>query len=222
MRGFIEYLINKVLNRNFKFDNNIPLNYILFIFFDRGFRLVRGLLRLSKFIYIGSNVKIKCKEKITIGSSVSINDNVLIDALSLDGISIGNNSKINSYSFIIASGSLQDIGKGIFIGSNVAIGEFSYIGGAGGVIIGNDTIIGQYFSAHPENHNYEDKNLLIREQGVNRQGIKIGANCWIGSKVTILDGVKIGNNCIIAAGAIVTKSFPQNVLIGGVPARILK
>ena len=62
----------------------------------------------------------------------------------------------------------------------------------------------------------------IRLQGVKRTGIKIGKNCWIGAKVTILDGVTIGDGCIVAAGAVVNSSFPDNSVIGGVPARLLK
>jgi acetyltransferase-like isoleucine patch superfamily enzyme len=50
----------------------------------------------------------------------------------------------------------------------------------------------------------------------------IGPNCWIGSKVTILDGVTIGEGCVIAAGSVVTKSFPDYSVIGGVPARVLR
>jgi acetyltransferase-like isoleucine patch superfamily enzyme len=64
--------------------------------------------------------------------------------------------------------------------------------------------------------------LPIRHQGVSRKGIKIGKNCWIGSKVTVLDGVTIGTGSIIAAGSVVTKSFPENSIIGGVPAKLLK
>lgn len=222
MRRITEYLISKILDRKFQFDRNIPLRYIFFLVFEKALSAVRGLFKLKKMAYIGRNVKVKCKSKLIVGSSVSINNNVVIDALSKYGISLGNNSKINSYTFILASGSLQSLGRGITIGNNVAIGEYSYLGGAGGLNIGDDTIIGQYFSAHPENHNYENRNVLIREQGVNRQGIKIGGNCWVGSKVTILDGVEIGSNCIVAAGAVVNTSFPDNVLIGGVPARILK
>ena len=110
----------------------------------------------------------------------------------------------------------------IFLGKNVGFGEFSYLGGAGGLEIGDDTIIGQYFSAHPENHNFNDDKKSIRLQGVSRKGIKIGKNCWIGSKVTILDGVNIGKNSVIASGAVVNKSFEDNVVIGGVPAKIIK
>lgn len=53
-------------------------------------------------------------------------------------------------------------------------------------------------------------------------GYKIGNNCWIGAKATILDGTSIGNGCVVAAGAVVTGCFPDDVVIGGVPARILK
>jgi acetyltransferase-like isoleucine patch superfamily enzyme len=64
---------------------------------------------------------------------------------------------------------------------------------------------------YSENHNYEDFNTPIRLQGVNRKGIIIGNNCWIGSKVTILDGVEIGDSCIIVAGAVANKSFPAGI-----------
>jgi acetyltransferase-like isoleucine patch superfamily enzyme len=114
------------------------------------------------------------------------------------------------------------VGSHIAIGNNVGIGEFAYLGGAGGLDIGDDCIVGQYFSCHPENHCFNDPTQLIRLQGTTRQGIRIGRNCWIGSKVTILDGVTIGENCVIAAGAVVTKNMPPNSVIGGVPARVIK
>ena len=69
---------------------------------------------------------------------------------------------------------------------------------------------------------FMNNNLNIRDQGVTRKGITIGKNCWIGSKVTILDGVSIGDNCVIASGAVVNKSFSNNKLIGGIPSKVLK
>lgn len=52
--------------------------------------------------------------------------------------------------------------------------------------------------------------------------IEIGDNCWIGANAILLPGVKLGNHTIVAAGSVVTKSFPDNCLIAGVPARIIK
>ncbi len=45
-------------------------------------------------------------------------------------------------------------------------------------------------------------------------------NCWIGAKVTILDGTIIGDNSVVAAGAVVRGQFPDNCVIGGIPAKI--
>jgi acetyltransferase-like isoleucine patch superfamily enzyme len=120
------------------------------------------------------------------------------------------------------STTLYDLGSHITIGNNVGIGEFAYLGGAGGLDIGDDCIVGQYFSCHPENHVFSDTSMPIRLQGITRKGIRIGKNCWIGAKVTILDGVTIGDNCVIAAGAVVTRQMPADSVIGGVPARVLK
>lgn len=52
--------------------------------------------------------------------------------------------------------------------------------------------------------------------------ITIGDNCWIGTNSTIIGGVTLGDNCVVAAGSVVTKSFSDNVVIGGVPARVIK
>ena len=89
--------------------------------------------------------------------------------------------------------------------------------------IGDDTIFGNYVSIYPENHNYKDKNIPIRLQGVNSRGVvRIGNNCWIGAKVTILDGTVIGDNCIVAAGAVVTSDVPDYSICGGVPAKLIR
>jgi len=171
---------------------------------------------------LGKGVTFFNSSKIKWGKFLRLGNQVYVSALSKNGIQFGNNVSIGAFSRVIVSTSLNDIGNKIVIGNNVGIGEFAYLGGAGGLEIGDECIVGQYLSCHPENHNYDDITISIRHQGVSRKGIKIGKNCWIGSKVTILDGVEIGAGSIIAAGSVVTKSFNENSIIGGVPAKLLK
>jgi acetyltransferase-like isoleucine patch superfamily enzyme len=52
--------------------------------------------------------------------------------------------------------------------------------------------------------------------------IKIGKNCWLGNGVVITAGVELGDNVVVGANAVVTKSFPSNAIIAGVPAKVIK
>ena len=52
--------------------------------------------------------------------------------------------------------------------------------------------------------------------------IVLGRNVWVGSNSTILAGVTIGDNAVVAAGAVVTKDVPDNVIVGGVPAKVIR
>lgn len=190
--------------------------------------LARGWLKLlprfkrPKMALLGKGVALAHPGQLSFGPYLKLGDGVLLNALGKNGLRIGAKVGIGAYSRVVVSGSFQELGEHIIIGDHVGIGEFAYLGGGGGLEIGDDCIIGQYFSCHPENHQAQVLDVPIRKQGVSRKGISIGRNCWIGSKVTVLDGVRLGNGCIVAAGAVVTRSFPDNTIIGGVPARILK
>ena len=115
------------------------------------------------------------------------------------------------------TGSLKQIATYVRIGNNVGLGTHGYYGcGVGFLEIGDNTIFGNYVSVHPENHNYSSLNVPIRDQGVTGKGVVIGA------KVTILDGTRLGNGCVVAAGAVVKGEFPDNCIIGDVPAKVIK
>jgi len=226
MKTLLQKLI-QLRNPNFKFDESLDSVALMQFFWIQGMCIIRGLFVLfyfkkTKGLMRGKGVTFFNLSKIHWGKFLRLGNYVAVSALGKNGIWFGNNVSIGAFSRIIISTSLNHLGDRILIGNNVGIGEFAYLGGAGGLEIGDDCIVGQYLSCHPENHNYERKDLLIRHQGVTRKGIKIGNNCWIGSKVTILDGVEIGDGCVIAAGSVVTKSFPKDSIIGGVPSKILK
>jgi acetyltransferase-like isoleucine patch superfamily enzyme len=82
--------------------------------------------------------------------------------------------------------------------------------------IGENTIWAFNVCVQTGNHDLYDRNVY------HTKSVKIGKNCWIGNSVTILAGVELGDNVTIGANSVVTKSFPSNVVIGGVPAKILK
>lgn len=226
MKILIEQLIrfrNPKFKMNSQLSNTTLMKFVISIVID----IIRGLkvglyMKNPKFVMFKSNVKIFNISKITWGKFLKIGQGAYLSALTNKSISIGNNVSIGAFSRIIVSTTLNNLNGFIKIGNNVGLGEFAYLGGAAGLEIQNDCIIGQYFSCHPENHNYNDTKIPIRLQGVSHQGIKIENNCWIGSKVTILDGVTIGPGCVIAAGSVVTKSFPANCVIAGVPAKLIK
>jgi len=71
-------------------------------------------------------------------------------------------------------------------------------------------------------HNYEDLNLRIDEQGVRTKEIKIDDDVWIGANAVITAGVHIGRHAVVAAGAVVTKDVPEYCVVAGVPAKIIK
>lgn len=225
---FIDKLLKLVGKEDFKLDKRIGRRYILSLCIYYGKMFVRGRLfsfgyqLIDKSVFIGKKVKVLEKRYLSIGAKTRIHDGVYINALSKNGVKFGNNVVIGRNSRIECTGSLKSIGEGVEFGNRSTFGNDCFFGAAGGIIIGDDIVAGQYIRFHSENHKFDKLNMLIREQGVTHKGIKIGNNCWIGSGVVFLDGAEIGNGCVVAANAVVTKSFPDNSVIGGVPAKVIR
>lgn len=222
-RGFSSIVTN-IKKEPFYLDENIPLGYLFAFICKRFNMLICAMFKLCRFSrsFIHYSSKIKCSDKIKTGVNLSIDRNCYIDALSINGIRFGNNVSIGKNTCIECSGTLKDLGLGLSVGNNVGLGTHGFFGCAGGIEIGDNTIFGNYVSLHSENHNYSDIHTPIRLQGINRKGIKIGKDCWIGAKATILDGTILGDGCIVAAGAVVRGNIPPYSIIGGIPAKIIK
>ena len=225
---FLSKVISKIKKEDYVVDSNITFGVVFGTVLRKVRMLFKGILMKPFFkkakgtLFIGKKCDIRCKNKIEFQGSATIEDYVKIDALSKGGIKIGNNFSIGRNSIIECTGVLRELGESFEIGENVGIAANAFIAVRGKLKIGNNTILGPGVSIHTENHNFNDIDKPIRLQGATRKGVEIGDDCWIGSKVVILDGVKIGSHVIVAAGAVVNKDVSDYAIVGGVPAKVIK
>lgn len=111
-----------------------------------------------------------------------------------------------------------DCGKNIKIGKNVFINSCCHFQDQGGIVIGNNVLIGHNVVIATLNH---DQTPKLRASIIPKK-VKIGNDVWIGANSTILPGVTIDDGAIIGAGAVVTKDVKKNTIVGGNPAKIIK
>jgi len=225
----IEQLIRKLKNNpDYKWESAYTGRDLFAISWVRGWQALRGLLlkpffkSSSGLIFLGSHVKVRHAYQLSVGKNLILDDNVSINALSINGIQLGDHVSIARDSILFCTGVIAQQGEGIKIGHRTGIGARAFIAGQGGVTIGNDVITGPNIQIYSENHNFNDTSIIIKDQGVAKQPTIIGNNCWLGGGVTILAGVTIGNGCVIAAGSVVTRSMPPNSVIAGTPAKVIK
>lgn len=111
-----------------------------------------------------------------------------------------------------------NFGRFIQIGKNVFINHACSFLDMGGITIEDEVLIGPKVNLVTENHplHPDDRRALITKP------ILIKRNAWIGAGATILPGVTIGENAVVAAGAVVSKDVPANIIVGGVPAKMIK
>lgn len=111
------------------------------------------------------------------------------------------------------------ISNGVNISRNVTIAANS----KSQILIGENSMIGPNTVIRSANHKFSDLHIDMKFQGYEQKDIVLGRNCWIAANCTILPGAIIGDGCIVAAGAVVTSgSYPENAILAGVPAKIIK
>ena len=113
-----------------------------------------------------------------------------------------------------------DYGENIHVGDNFYVNYNCVILDVAEVRIGDNCFIAPQVGIYTATHPIDP---IERANGLEyAKAITIGNDCWIGGHATINPGVILGNNVVVASGAVVTKSFGDNLVIGGNPAKVLK
>ncbi|HKK62215.1 MAG TPA: acyltransferase [Bacteroidales bacterium] len=146
------------------------------------------------------------------GRGVKIRKSARLDVFPYNPIRIGSGSTIEDFC------TLNNGVGGITIESDTRIGIGSVL--IGPVVVGSSVRLAQYVVVSGLNHNYENIEKPISDQGVSTAGVVIGDGSWIGANAVILPGVKVGRNSVVAAGSVVTRDVPDYSVVAGNPARI--
>lgn len=111
-----------------------------------------------------------------------------------------------------------NFGRHISLGKQVFINHGCSFLDLGGIVIEDDVMIGPRVNITSENHptSISDRKTMLSSKVIIKQ------NVWIGAAASILSGVTVGENSVVAAGAVVTKDVPPNVVVAGVPASVIK
>ena len=127
---------------------------------------------------------------------------------------------LGDYSVIESFACINNAVGDVMIGDHTRIGLHNTI--IGPVEIGSHVNLAQGITVTALNHNFDDTQKRIDEQGVSTNPVTIEDDVWVGANAVILPGVTIGNHCVVAAGAVVTKDVPPHSLVAGVPAKVIK
>ena len=110
----------------------------------------------------------------------------------------------------------------VTIGRKCVIGRGSHIIGHWSIELGDEIQTGPYVYITDQNHSYEDPEQPVGWQTPSEGAVRVGSGSWLGANVVILPGTVLGRNTTVAAGAVVRGVFPDHVVLGGVPAKVLR
>lgn len=235
-KGVLEMsVLKKIANKAFRaagrdgyqVDPSLKDREIFGVLWHKVISVLRGFVRGQFFgsrkglTFMESGISIIGASRIYAGRNLNLEKNVTINALAKNNVYFGDNVTIKAGAIIECVGVLRNLGDQLELGDRVGISQNCFISVRGKVSIGNDTILGPNVKIFSENHNFSAVGVMIAAQGESRKGVSIGENCWLGGQSVILDGVTLGDGCVVAANAVVTKSFPAGSIIAGVPAKVI-
>lgn len=189
----------------------------------RAWRWRPFLARCGGQLLVARGVRVLNPAQLSVGRRVKLEENVELQARSRRGVRLGDGVTVGRGASIRPSSYYgHEPGEGLEVGDGTAIGAGSWIGASGFVSIGCDVLFGPGVVVLPENHLFDDPDATIKSQGVERAGVVVEDDCWIGARAVLLAGVRVGRGAVVAAGAVVTRDVAPNAVVGGVPARVLR
>lgn len=161
------------------------------------FRLANPHVVLRGMVFLGKNVELHCRPgygRLEVGRWVHIGD--------------GNSIRCHE-------GSLR-------IGDKVVFGKDNTVNCYLDVEIGAATLVADWVYVCDFDHVVADITLPIKDQGIVKTPVRIGPDCWLGVKTTVLRGTRMGRGCVLGAHAVARGDIPDYSIAVGTPARVIR
>jgi acetyltransferase-like isoleucine patch superfamily enzyme len=108
------------------------------------------------------------------------------------------------------------------IGDKAVFGNENTVNAYLDIEFGSSVLLADWIYICDFDHRYEDIHTPIKDQGIVKTPVRIGADVWIGVKASVLRGAQIGDGCVVGAHAVVKGTHPAGAVLAGVPARVLR
>lgn len=172
---------------------------------------------------VGKGVRVTHPQLIICGRGFVVEDGAELHGLSSHGLRFGDNVTVGRDAQVRPSGYYgRSLGWGLRVGNNSNLGPGCYIGASGGIVIGDNVLMGPGVTVLSEEHDFTRRERDIRAQGVTEMKTVINDDVWLGARSVILGGSHVGKGSVIAAGAVVKGSVPPYAIMAGVPARVVR
>ncbi|MGH3439824.1 MAG: acyltransferase [Sciscionella sp.] len=161
------------------------------------FRIANPHVILRGMVFLGRNVELHCRPgygRLEVGRWVHIGD--------------GNSIRCHE-------GSLR-------IGDKAVFGKDNVVNCYLDIEIGAASLVADWVYICDFDHVTADVHLPIKDQGIVKSPVRIGPDCWIGTKVSVLRGTRVGRGCVLGAHAVVRGDIPDYAIAVGTPARVVR
>ena len=154
--------------------------------------------------------------KVTIGDNVLLRKDIEIRSHGTSEIIIEDNTRLDRGIRLLAANNAK-----IKISEGARIGLYTVFNGGDSITIGKKTLVSGFVYLQTSMHNYK-KGKNVQEQGYTHGPVVLEEDVWLGTHVVIFPNVIVGKGSVVGSNAVVTKSTGVGVVVGGIPAKILK